>query len=97
VGDVAARLQLSRRRLVELFKAEVGMTPKLFARVRRFERARALARRAGRADWGAIALASGYSDQPHLIRDFLAFSGRARPPRRGPGQGRARRGTHSGW
>jgi AraC-like DNA-binding protein len=75
VGDVAARLQLSRRRLAELFTAEVGLSPKRYARVRRFQRARALARQARAAGWGAIALASGYSDQPHLVRDFLAFSG----------------------
>jgi AraC-like DNA-binding protein len=46
VGNLALRVQLSHRRLIEVFAAEVGMTPKLFARVGRFQRAVALARRA---------------------------------------------------
>jgi len=75
VGGVAARLELSRRRLIEVFTAEVGMTPKRFARVRRFQRTLALAQRLARPDWGRIALECGYFDQSHLIREFLELSG----------------------
>jgi len=75
VGEVAARLQLSRRRLIEVFTAEVGMTPKRLSRVLRFQRASALARRANMPDWGRLALACGYFDQPHLIRDFRELTG----------------------
>jgi AraC-like DNA-binding protein len=75
VADVAELVQLSHRRLIELFAAEVGATPKLFARVRRFQSA--FARTAGReaADWPDLALECGYFDQSHMIRDFVAFSG----------------------
>jgi len=75
VRNVAAHVGLSHRRLIEVFSAEVGMTPKLFARVQRFQRAAAAARRGTSADWAGLALVCGYSDQSHLIRDFLAFSG----------------------
>jgi AraC-like DNA-binding protein len=75
VREVAACVGLSHRRLIEVFTAEVGMTPKLFARVQRFQRALAAARQCASADWSGLALAHGYSDQSHLIRDFLAFSG----------------------
>jgi AraC-like DNA-binding protein len=75
VTEVAACVGLSHRRLIEVFSAEVGMTPKLFARVQRFQRALAAARQRTSADWAGLALASGYADQSHLIRDFLAFSG----------------------
>jgi AraC-like DNA-binding protein len=74
VSRVAALVHLSHRRLIEVFSAEVGLTPKSFARVRRFKRAMALARRIPSPDWGRLALACGYFDQSHLIRDFRAFS-----------------------
>jgi AraC-like DNA-binding protein len=74
VGRVAAELCLSRRRLIELFSAEVGMTPKVFSRVQRFQQALARAR-AKTLEWPELALEAGYCDQSHLIRDFMAFGG----------------------
>ncbi len=75
VGDIAARLELSRRRFIEVFTAEVGMTPKTMNRVLRFQRANALARRDPTPDWGRLAVACGYFDQSHLIRDVREFAG----------------------
>lgn len=75
IGDVAAHLGLSRRRLIEVFTAEVGMTPKRLTRVLRFQRAIALARCAGTPDWGRLASQCGYFDQPHLIHDFQELAG----------------------
>jgi AraC-like DNA-binding protein len=69
VGDIAKRAGLSQRRLIELFTPAVGMTPKRFGRVLRFQRAIGLARRAA-LDWTRIAQDCGYYDQAHLIRDF---------------------------
>ena len=74
VGEVSEQLGLSRRRLIEVFTADVGMTPKLFARVRRFQRAFSSAKRHARS-WTELALECGYFDQSHMIRDFVAFSG----------------------
>lgn len=75
IGEIATSLQLSRRRLIEVFTAEVGITPKRLARVLRFQRASALARRAGRPDWGRLAIECGYFDQSHLIHDFRELTG----------------------
>ncbi|MEA2559921.1 MAG: hypothetical protein QOH06_1425 [Acidobacteriota bacterium] len=75
VRDVARRVGLSQRRFIQVFAAEVGMTPKLYCRVRRFQRARGLAGKAAVPDWARVAVDCGYFDQSHLIRDFLAFSG----------------------
>jgi AraC-like DNA-binding protein len=75
VRDVAGLVGLSQRRFIQFFAAEVGLKPKLYSRVRRFQRARALARHAPAVDWARIAADCGYFDQSHLIRDFLAFSG----------------------
>jgi AraC-like DNA-binding protein len=75
VRDLARRVGLSQRRFIQLFTAEVGLTPKLYGRVRRFQRARELVRRATEPDWAAVAVACGFFDQSHLIRDFGEFSG----------------------
>jgi AraC-like DNA-binding protein len=75
VGQLAERVSLSRRRLIEVFTREVGMTPKLFGRVRRFQRALAIASNGAPFRWSDVAIESGYCDQSHMIRDFLEFTG----------------------
>ena len=75
VRDVARRVGLSQRRFIEVFAAAVGLTPKRYGRVRRFQRALALANRVRAPDWGRVAPECGYFDQSHLIRDFRAFAG----------------------
>jgi AraC-like DNA-binding protein len=75
VHEVARRVGLSQRRFIEVFAAEVGLTPKLYCRLRRFQQARHLVLNAPAPDWAQVAVACGYCDQSHLIRDFQAFSG----------------------
>jgi AraC-like DNA-binding protein len=83
VGEVAEDVQLSRRRFIEVFTAEVGMTPKRLSRVLRFQRANAVARRADAPDWGRLACDCGYFDQAHLIHDVSEFTGTS-PTQLGP-------------
>ena len=66
---------LSSRRLARLFSLEVGLTPKLYARVLRFSRAVQLTRVDRPVDWSDVAERCGYFDQPHFIHDFKEFSG----------------------
>ena len=74
--EIAREVGLSERRFIEMFTAEVGMKPKLFSRVRRFQHARSLIdRNAVRIDWAIVAADCGYCDQSHLIRDFETFTG----------------------
>jgi len=75
VRDVARRIGLSQRRFIQVFTEEIGLTPKLFSRVQRFQRAMALVRQTTAPDWARLAVNCGYFDQSHLIRDFLMFSG----------------------
>jgi AraC-like DNA-binding protein len=75
VGEVASDVELSRRRLITVFTAEVGMTPKRLSRVMRFQRAAALVRRSAAPDWARLAVECGYFDQSHLIRDVGEFAG----------------------
>ena len=75
VADACAHSGLSQRRFIELFKGEVGLTPKLFCRVRRFQEIVRIAHSSADVDWSRTALACGYYDQAHFIHDFRAFSG----------------------
>jgi AraC-like DNA-binding protein len=74
VAAVAARLGVSARQLERRFKDRVGMPPKLFARIRRFQRVFHAMEDEG-AGWVDAAAACGYYDQAHLIRDFRDFAG----------------------
>jgi AraC-like DNA-binding protein len=75
VRDVAASVNLSWRRLIEVFTAQVGMTPKRLSRVLRFQRACQVARQSSSPDWGRVAQVCGYFDQSHLIHDIRELSG----------------------
>lgn len=66
---------IGHRRFIELFREHVGLGPKVFCRVRRFQRAVRLASRHPRRSWAGIAADAGYSDQPHLYREFVDFAG----------------------
>jgi AraC-like DNA-binding protein len=75
VADVAAAVGLSVRRFIEAFRHDVGLTPKQFCRVRRFQQAVAAAHACPQVNWPEVALSCGYYDQAHFIHDFRAFSG----------------------
>ena len=66
---------LSARRFIELFRREVGLSPKLFAQVRRLQRVLGRLEDPAGASWTEVALDHGYFDQPHLVRDFQRFAG----------------------
>ncbi len=75
VDAVADRLGMTPKRLARRFAGEVGLTPKLFARVRRFQRLLLAVADGVAVDWARLAAECGYYDQAHLIHDFRAFSG----------------------
>jgi AraC-like DNA-binding protein len=70
VHDVVKSSGYSHRRFIELFVHAVGLTPKVYSRVRRFQRALCRARAPGAESWASVAAAAGYSDQPHFNREF---------------------------
>jgi AraC-like DNA-binding protein len=78
ISAVTDQIGLSDRRFIQLFSQQVGLTPKLFCRVQRFQQVlRNIASLATNSaiDWPQIALTCGYFDQAHFIHDFRAFSG----------------------
>jgi AraC-like DNA-binding protein len=72
---MAQRVGYSQRRFIQLFRDEVGLTPKLFCRVQRFHQVIKSLQKRSDVDWADIALASGYFDQSHFNHDFKKFSG----------------------
>ncbi len=76
VEDVARRIGWTRQHLSRRFAGEYGLTPKLAARVARFDRARRMMESTPPlVSIAQVAAACGYYDQAHLTRDFVALAG----------------------
>jgi|ERR1039457_3743216 AraC-like DNA-binding protein len=74
MSQLAAKVNLSQRRFIQVFSNEVGLTPKLFSRILRFNRVIHSAAFSEDVDWSGLAMSFGYFDQAHLIHDFHEFS-----------------------
>ena len=74
VDALAGRACLGRRQYERVFRETVGMNPKEYARIVRFQKALWLMQR-GESNYAGIAAECGYSDQSHFIRNFKALSG----------------------
>jgi AraC-like DNA-binding protein len=77
VGQVVDDTGLTQRTFLRRFSERVGMAPKRYACIRRFQRVLDTADRGGELDWARIAAECGYYDQPHLIHEFRTFAGMA--------------------
>jgi AraC-like DNA-binding protein len=70
VSEVTDKIGFSTRHFNQLFRDRVGLTPKLFCRVRRLQQALDLVSGKEQVDWADIAISCGYFDQAHFIHDF---------------------------
>jgi AraC-like DNA-binding protein len=68
-------LGLSHKHFISEFRREVGLTPKLFCRVRRFQQVLAQIHSRACVSWTDVAYNCGYFDQAHFINDFRLFAG----------------------
>jgi AraC-like DNA-binding protein len=75
VASVAENLGVSERHLRRVFREVVGLSPKAFFKVMRFERALKAARDGRNPGWSEIAVDAGYYDQAHMIADFRSIAG----------------------
>lgn len=75
MGSLARELGYSHKHVIALFRDQVGITPKLLARLVRFHRCLRLASEDQVVSGAEIALACGYYDQSHLARDVKQFTG----------------------
>lgn len=73
VREVAQQVGLSERQLERRFLSRVGIGPRRYASLRRFERALALA--ATTPSLTQVAYLSGYADQSHLVREVRRLTG----------------------
>lgn len=88
IAKVTSRVGLSHRRFNELFQSQVGMSPKRYQRVRRFQQVIHLLDSQTDVHWARIATECGYADQSHLIRDMRALGSVC------PSEYLAQRGAH---
>ncbi len=70
VQTLVDRSGYSHRRFNQIFREAVGLTPKRFIRVTRFQRTLQEINTQGEADWQDIVASCGYYDQAHLIHEF---------------------------
>lgn len=75
VSELADAAGLGIRQFERRFGDEIGITPKLYARIVRFEAALRRKAAAPRLLWTHIAHDLGYHDQMHMVHDFNRLSG----------------------
>lgn len=73
--DVAAVLDVGERRLQQLFRQHVGLSPKSVSRLARLHGLLRALRRSAAPAWAQLAPELGYYDQAHLVNEFRALSG----------------------
>lgn len=68
---------LTERRLERIFNRSIGLSPKMFTRIVRFQNVVRHVEMAESADLLDTALSFGYYDQSHMIREFNEFAGKS--------------------
>lgn len=76
VEQLARQCFMSRRQFLRRFEAGIGINPKTFSRIVRFQQAfQKMTNGHTTPDWNVIAFEAGYFDQAHFINEFREFSG----------------------
>jgi AraC-like DNA-binding protein len=74
VSQLADAAGVSRQHLGRTFRDFVGVSPKVFLRLARFQSGLAYAGCGERVEWARAAVELGYADQSHMIAEFREFS-----------------------
>ena len=75
VNDVAKETGWSVRHFSQCFREQVGLSPKVWCRVQRFQRAVRELHAGADIRWAELAIECGYYDQSHFANEFRSFSG----------------------
>jgi AraC-like DNA-binding protein len=75
VQRVAEETGWSMRHFSQIFREQVGLSPKVWCRIQRFQRAVRQLHRGADVRWAELAADCGYYDQSHFANEFRAFSG----------------------
>ncbi len=73
--EIMASYPYTQKQLIEHFKKYVGLTPKQFHRIIKFNEVFQKINKKEKIYWADIAYDCGYSDQSHFIKEFFLFSG----------------------
>lgn len=73
--QLAGELGYTRRHVARVFREAIGVSPKRYALLVRFDRLMALLDRGPPMDWAERAARLGYADQAHMVRDVRRFAG----------------------
>jgi AraC-like DNA-binding protein len=75
IAEIARRTGWSERRFSQLFREQVGFPPKVWCRLRRFQRAVRHLSAGVEFPWAELAVECGFYDQAHFANEFRSFSG----------------------
>ncbi|MBL9139094.1 MAG: AraC family transcriptional regulator [Verrucomicrobiales bacterium] len=75
ITTVAREIGWSHKHLIQEFHRAVGLGPKRFCRIRRFQEVLNRVEKGDALEWAGLAADCGYFDQAHFIREFREFSG----------------------
>jgi AraC-like DNA-binding protein len=74
VERLAEATGVSRQHLTRVFRRDIGVTPKMYCRLARFQSTLAYTDPRNDVDWARVAARTGYADQSHMIAEFRRFS-----------------------
>ncbi|WP_307722246.1 AraC family transcriptional regulator [Thermosporothrix hazakensis] len=74
IAGLVEDLGMSQTRFVQIFKEAIGITPKQFCRIVRFQKTLHQLAKGQSAPLSRLALECGYFDQAHFIHDFRNFA-----------------------
>lgn len=77
IADLAGELDLSVRQLERRFRKCAGLSPKQYARTRRFRSAAVILVGDEEVNWAMRAAEKGFADQAHLTHEFSSLTGRS--------------------
>jgi AraC-like DNA-binding protein len=69
------KIGYSQKHFIAMFKKQVGLTPKSYLKIMRFQKTVKEIEKSGEIDWALISQDCGFYDQAHFINDFKLFSG----------------------
>jgi len=75
IGRMNDRIGYSKKHFADMFRKQIGVTPKSYLKIMRFQKAVRTIDASDDIDWATVAFDCGFYDQAHFINDFKHFSG----------------------
>ncbi|RPJ24969.1 MAG: AraC family transcriptional regulator [Chloroflexi bacterium] len=75
LDQLSDEIGYSQKHFIQLFREQVGVPPKQYLKIMRFQKVIRAIENNEALQWSQIALESGFYDQAHFINDFKVFSG----------------------